>query len=212
MAKVNVKVKGLDVFHQVPKDINGMPLIRKTQRIPSGLVPFSELSRHHVEEDEAVHFFLPDQLFERVWGQCGRFTSVLCKRKFALSPDFSVFMDMPMELIAYNVWRSRLLGSWWQVNGCDVIPTVTWAGVASYDKCFSGIEPGGVVAVGACPLRDKMAANRWLAGIRELEKRCTPTDILIYGSDRLPDVSLSARVHTFPNPFIERMRRNSHGR
>ena len=173
---------------------------------------FIELKNNHISEDYAVHFFLHDQKFECVWNQYHRYTKVLSRYKLLFSPDFSAYMDMPSDLINYNVWRSRLLGSWWQMNGIDVIPTVTWAGVKSYDKCFSGIEPGGNIAIGPCPLRDKKASNRWHAGFYEMYERLQPTCIIIYGCNNLPLLHVNANIITFQNPYIERMRRNQHGR
>ncbi len=210
MAKVIIK--GMELYSKVPKETNGMPIIRRCNRIPQALIAFSEINRLRVPNDVAIHFFLYDQRFECVWNQCHRYTKVLCKHKFVLSPDFSAFMDMPIQYIAFNVLRSRLLGSWWQINGCDVIPTVTWAGVASYDVCFSGIESGGVVAVGACPKQDKRAANLWYAGMQELDARCKPSDILIYGCENEPIIDIAANIHCFKNPYITRMRRFEYGR
>lgn len=207
MSKTNTAIKGLDIYKIVPKDHNGIPFMKKCNRLPSGLVPFVELGKRPVPDGHAVHFFLHDQQFECVWNQYIRYTKVLSKYKFLLSPDFSAYMDMPDELINYNVWRSRLLGSWWQMNGNDVIPTITWAGVASYDKCFSGVESGGVVAVGACHVRDKCAANLWRAGFYEMIDRLRPSNIVMYGCGTPPALDVHVNVMTFMNPFIERMRR-----
>ena len=213
MARTYSIIKGMDIYRQVPKDVDGFPLISKCTKVPKGLVSFVELKRKkRIPEDNAVHFFLHDQKFERVWNQYHRYTKVLSKFEFLLTPDFSAFMDMPPDLINYNVWRSRLLGSWWQMNGIDVIPTVTWAGVNSYDKCFSRIEPGGNVAIGPCPLRDKKASNRWHSGVYEMYERLQPPCIIIYGCDKPPIQHVNADIVTFQNPYIERMRRNRHGR
>lgn len=189
-----------------------MPLIKKCTRVPKGLVSFSDLNRAKIEDGLAVHFFLHDQMFERVWRQIGRYTTMLSKYKLLLSPDFSAYMGMHTDMINFNILRSRILGSWWQMNGNDVIPSVTWAGVSSYDKCFSGIEPGGTVAIGSCPRRDRGAANRWRAGFYEMCKRLAPKDIIIYGSDEPYDLDVDADIHFFANPYIERMRRTGNGR
>ena len=212
MPKTHTIIKGLDIYTQVPKDRNGIPVIRRCTRIPQGLVSFTEIGGKVIPEGHAVHFFLHDQKFECVWQQPNRYLNVLSKQKFLLSPDFSAFMDMPEDMLYNNVLRSKILGSWWQMNGNEVIPTVTWAGVGSYDKCFAGIESGGVVAVGPCPIRNKGAANLWHAGYEAMCERLRPICIVIYGCGKTPDISCDAQVVTFPNQYIERMRRCSNGR
>ena len=80
MPKTHTIIKGLDIYTQVPKDSNGIPVIRRCTRIPQGLVSFTEIGGKVIPEGHAVHFFLHDQKFECVWPQPNRYLNVLSKQ------------------------------------------------------------------------------------------------------------------------------------
>ena len=78
-------------------------------------------------ENVGVHFFLHDYQFERVWNYPDRYTEILSKFAFVLSPDFSPYSDSPKAIQIYNVYRNRWCARYWQEYGIKVIPTITWA-------------------------------------------------------------------------------------
>ena len=57
-----------------------------------------------------------------------------------LSPDFSMYTEMPVALQLYNCFRNRWVGAYLQQNGITVIPTVRWGNLESFNFCFDGIE------------------------------------------------------------------------
>lgn len=104
----------------------------------------------------------------------------------ALSPDFSVWVDMPRAMQVFNVYRSRWVGAYWAANGVEVIPTVTWGGSDTFGFCFDGLPAGSVVAVSSLGVRAD-AADLFAAGMSELVGRCAPSAILAYGRLRWCD-------------------------
>ena len=44
-----------------------------------------------------------------------------------MRPDFSLYLDMPMAMKIWNVYRSRLIGQMMQDADIVVIPTLSWA-------------------------------------------------------------------------------------
>ena len=64
-----------------------------------------------------------------------------------LTPDFSLFTDMPLALQIESVFKNRWCGAFWQRQGMTVIPTVAWGDERTFDFCFDGIEQGSIVAV-----------------------------------------------------------------
>ena len=44
-----------------------------------------------------------------------------------LSPDFSLYMDMPLPMKVWNMYQSRLISAYYQSYGIPVIPTLSWA-------------------------------------------------------------------------------------
>lgn len=101
-----------------------------------------------------------------------------------LTPDFSLYLDMPLAMQIWNVYRSRLIGQIMQDAGVTVIPTLQWADERSFDFCFDGIEPGGVVSVSTIGVKhDKNAGGVWFAGMDEAIKRLRPSHVVCYGGD-----------------------------
>lgn len=54
---------------------------------------------------------------------------------------------MPLAMMMWNTYRTRMVGHLWQSMGLNVIPTVTWADEKSFPFCFKGIAKGSIVAV-----------------------------------------------------------------
>ena len=163
------------------KDKFQMPIIHKEDFIPSSLVGFNYgLSKKHI--DGAFHFFLDDYQFQRVWKAPERYIEVLKRGEGALSPDFSLYTDMKTPLQIYNVYRSRLIGAFYQLHGIKIIPTISWSDVNSFEYCFLGVEKGSVVAISTIGVKkDKYKLLLWQNGVREMIKQIEPSAILIYG-------------------------------
>ena len=78
-------------------------------------------------ENKAVHFFLDDYQFTRVWTDPDKYTAMLQRFKYVLTPDFSLYTDFPKSLQIYNHYRKHWLGAYWQMHGINVIPTICWS-------------------------------------------------------------------------------------
>ena len=98
-------------------------------------------------QDKAVHFFLHDYQFERVWKYPDRYTDVLSKFKYTLSPDFSCFTDTPLAVRIYNTYRNRWCARYWQEQGLTVVPTVTWSDDETFKFCLDGLPKHSTIAV-----------------------------------------------------------------
>ena len=98
------------------------------------------------------------------------------------TPDFSLYMDMPMAMKIWNIYRSRLIGQIMQNAGIRVIPTVSWAEPETYAFCFDGIPEGGNVAVSTVGvMRDKEAKKIFMDGMSAMIEKVKPSMILMYG-------------------------------
>jgi len=73
---------------------------------------------------KAVHFFIDDYQFERVWSDPEKYLDKLRQYVCVATPDFSPYGDMPMALQIYNHYRKHWCGAFWQHNGIRVIPTI----------------------------------------------------------------------------------------
>ena len=71
---------------------------------------------------KGVHFYLDDYQFERIWQRPEYYIDKLKDFDCVLTPDFSLYLDMPVAMMVWNVYRSRLIGQIMQDYGLTVIP------------------------------------------------------------------------------------------
>ena len=145
-------------------------------------------------ESKAVHFFLDDYQFTRVWTDPDRYIPMLQRFKFVLTPDFSLYTDFPKPLQIYNHYRKHWLGAYWQMYGINVIPTICWSNRDSFEWCFDGEPTQSIVAVSSVGTQNsKEKAQRFLDGYFEMVERLQPAQIIFYG--RVPDECRENIVH-----------------
>lgn len=156
-----------------------MPVIRKEEmRLENvQLVGYDNLSKNR--KDRIVHFFLDDYKFEVIWNNPDSKVDILKEYRAVLSPQFSVYTEMPLPLQIYNIFRSRWCGAYLQARGVTVIPTISWGKPATFWFCFDGIEEGSIVAVSTLGVRTEKAL--FLQGYAEMLRRIHPKAVLCYG-------------------------------
>ena len=147
--------------------------------------------------DGAIHFFLDDYRFETAFSSPERTLGRVTAVGGALTPDFSLWRDMPRAALVWNVYRSRWCGAFWQSHGVRVVPTVSWARPESFEFCFDGLPFGGVVALSSVGVRAEDAEGFRL-GVRELIDRVGPATILCYGKFRYCDGLDLPAVREYP--------------
>jgi Vilmaviridae nuclease len=144
----------------------GIPDLPCAEWVPDHLVAYN--SRREIDKAQpgtAVHFYLDDYRFETVWTKPERGLARIGRIGAALSPDFSLWPDMPLVMQLWQVYRSRWCGAWMLHHGIRIVPTVSWSTAASYDFAFAGLPVGGIVAVSAVGvLRDRQARRLFTAG------------------------------------------------
>ena len=158
-----------------------MPIIKNDHFIPSELVGFN-YAKTNKDKNVGIHFYVDDYQFERVWNYPEKYIDVLIEYDCILSPDFSLYMDMPMPMKIWNIYRSRQIGAYYQSKGIKVIPTISWAEADTFEFCFQGIPKGSIVSVSTIGVKDDLnALFIWREGMREMIKQIKPSAILIYG-------------------------------
>ena len=161
------------------------PIIEKCDFIPDNLIGFN-YAKTNTSKEAGVHFFIDDYQFERIWNAPEDYVELLSEYECMLTPDFSLYMDMPIAMKIWNIYRSRLIGQYMADCGIPVIPTLQWAEPATFDFCFDGIEGGGTVAVSTVGvMRDPDTRAIWSAGMKAAIEKIRPKTILLYGSDKL---------------------------
>lgn len=161
-----------------------LPKIKTSNFIPEQLVPFSKaMSKSWNDFDCWVMFYEHDVKFERLWNNPKKYLEKLKKFKGVISPDFSLYRNMPLVMQQWNTYRSRALAVWLQNNGIEVIPNVRFNDERTYNFCFAGIEKFKTIAVGThgC-IKNKIDKDYFEKGLAELVKRLSPKTIIVYGA------------------------------
>lgn len=110
----------------------GIPIIPKSQFVNYELQDLRLLRFDQVKKDNGshsnrmVHFFLYDYLFESLWKDPEPFVEDLSKYLGVMTPDFSMYIEMPVAVQLYNTFRNRWCGAYLKSKGLRVIPTINW--------------------------------------------------------------------------------------
>lgn len=196
----------LDLYNEFETDgFYQMPMIYKCDVIPDDLIGFNYMKTSK-EKNVGVHMYVDDYQFERLWNAPEKYLEELKQFQCVFTPDFSLYMDMPIAMKIWNIYRSRLLGQYWQRQGIKVIPTISWAEEETFEFCFDGIEKGSVVSISTIGVkRDPVALQIWRDGMTAMIEHIHPSMILVYGGKLEFDYQ-GIPVKYYENKVTERMK------
>lgn len=171
----------LDLIEELTNDFWQMPIIECDDFIPDDLIGFNYAKSSEIKNC-GIHFYVDDYQFERIWNYPEKYVDVLDQYECILTPDFSLYLDMPMPMKIWNIYRSRLIGQYFQKRGIKVIPTISWAEEETFKFCFKGIPKGSIVSISTIGVKqDENALKIWRDGVNEMIKQIEPKAILVYG-------------------------------
>lgn len=161
-----------------------IPIVKKCKLdlVGVNLIGYPDIKTNDIDENRGrgIHFYIDDYKMEGLYYNPERSIHRIAQYKFVITPDYSLYRDMPKAVQLFNVFRSRWCGAFWQSKGMTVIPNVSWGDSTTFEFCFDGIEEGSIVAVGTIGCkRSKLAFMR---GYNEMLKRIKPSAIICYGS------------------------------
>ena len=133
---------------------------------------------------KAVHFFIDDYQFMRLWNNPDQYINKLKQYVCVLTPDFSPYGDMPLATQIFNHYRKHWIGAYLQAHGVTVIPTIR----ASSDErslCFylDGEPRGSIVAISSMWATKSKEMRAYFE--REYDKMydtLKPSKIFVYGN------------------------------
>lgn len=161
------------------------PIIQPTYDIPNKLIVFSK-AISCTNYNQWVHFYEDDYLFERIWRNPVRYLETLRRYNGVILPDFSLYRDMPYVMQLWNIYRSRAIGFWLQLNGIKVIVNIRYADRRTYRCCCDGISKHCVIAIGTHgTIKNKENRLFFCEGLDIVVKKLQPSAIIIYG--KAPD-------------------------
>ena len=179
-----------DVFHSYlveDADYDGyieLPVIKTSDKLPEKVVTFSKaMSEKWNDYDCWVVFYEHDRKFERLWNNPKQYLDKLKNFKGVITPDFSLYRNMPLVMQMWNTYRGRSLAVWLHNNGIEIIPNVRFGDERTFSFSFDGIERNKTVAIGThgC-IKTKEDRLFFMIGLAQLVQRLSPKAIIVYGS------------------------------
>lgn len=209
----------LDVFKsKLVKDayfssVLEFPLLEKTDFKPIRAIPFDKALKSR-DTDQWVHFYIHDYCFERIWNNPVQYLNSLKKFNGVITPDFSLYREMPLVMQMWNTYRNRTIGYWLQSNGVNIIPNIRWGDERTYSFAFEGIEKGATVAISTNGCIQKKVDRKYFIDdlekmVEELEPKTivnysrTPNDIFsIYVEKGIEIISIENYIATVKKAAI----------
>ncbi len=168
-----------------------MPIVEKPSRIiiPQMLIPYSQRARSK-DHSEFIAFYEHDVNFGEILKD-----PVLCIKNVrpfagAISPDCSLYRDVPLIAQIGNTFRNRAIGHQLQKNGIYVVTNIRWGDERSYTTdflpekfAFLGAPKNSIVSIGSYGCI-KTAEDKFYfrEGLEAMLDELKPQVVLVYGS------------------------------
>ena len=139
-----------------------IPILKPVKDLPpiKEWIGFNYVLSDDNPEGKAVHFFIDDYQFERIWANPEKYVEKLQQYVCVAAPDFSPFGDMPHALQIYNHYRKHWVGAWLQKRGVTVIPTIRCStDERSLDWYLDGEPHEGIVIMSSMWTKDDSLAD-----------------------------------------------------
>jgi hypothetical protein len=132
-----------------------------------------------INSNSLVDMFVDDYRLERYWNRIEYYADIFSRAKYVMTPDFSLLLGMPTEMIQWNIYRNRLIGYVYESLGIKVIPTVSWTDKSSFDYCTKGIRIGSTIAVSNIGARNDKQIALFNRGLQQCVYRIEPEQVII---------------------------------
>lgn len=161
-------------------------------------------------KDTALHFFLDDYKFCKIWDNLELITGNIQKFAYVFAPDYSLYVDAPSkQMNIQNVYRSRFIAAYWQKCGLQVIPVASWGNSNSLKYCFEGLPEKSIIAVCGIGHSFCQAADiLWHHAVKQLIAQKQPTRLIVYGGKYPDNLSSLLPVTYRPDHITKNFRSN----
>ena len=128
-----------------PYDIPVIEALPEDVPLPESLVPFDK--RYQTKDHRQwVHCYLFDFRFRQVITDTQRHLGSIRPFDGFISPDPSLYRDMPVATQIANTYLNRAVGHYMQRMGIPTIANVRWGDERSFPFAFAGAPHGAMVA------------------------------------------------------------------
>ncbi len=171
------------------------PVIEPLEKIivPKYLVPFSGRNKATSPSETFIIFYEHDDNFADVIRNPDKYIVDFARFAGIISPDNSLYRDMPLVCQICNIYRNRLIGSYFQHHGITVIGNCRWGDNRTYSRCvfnepvsFVGLPTDNIVSIGTygC-IQSKKDKEQFRTGLLAMIEYLNPKIVIVYGA--MPD-------------------------
>lgn len=133
-------------------------------------------------EGKAVHFFIDDYQFERVWNNPNRYVDKLRQYAVVCSPDFSPYGDMPLATQIFNHYRKHWVAKYLQDRGVNIIPTIRCStDERSLEFYLDGEPKEGIVIISSMWTNTEETLEIFKREYKQMYDTLKPKKIFLYG-------------------------------
>lgn len=160
-----------------------IPSLKKHNEIiiPKDMIPFDK--RNIIKEkDLAIHFYMHDSTFKQILKSTRKYVKELSEFSFVISPDCSLYRNMPISIQIINTYMNRAIAFYLQENGIYVIPNVRWGDERSFEFCFQGIPTNDIVSISTHGCIKSLENKYYFKiGLEEMLRVLKPKIVLVHG-------------------------------
>lgn len=168
----------------VKTDRYDMPVIRPNFIIPEVVetTPFDRITSKGSNKNSLVVFYINDDRFASRLSHPWTYTKELMEYNGVISPDLSQYIDMDYpERMSNNYWN-KVFAAYWQNQGVNIYPNVTWSLPDSYEYSLEGYPHKSVIAINSMGIKQSyFSVSQWLDGYYYMIRALEPICILRYG-------------------------------
>lgn len=176
-----------DVFHAYMvrnaqfDGVEEIPRVKSTSLIPSRLVQFSKACADK-NRNGFVAFYENDDKIEALWNNPQKYLPVLKRFDGVITPDYSLYYDMPYAMQVWNTYRGKAVGAWLNDNGIQTIPNVRWGDERSFELACLGVDKHSTIAVGTHGCIKSLEYKQSFArGFDYVIDKLQPQKVIVYG-------------------------------
>lgn len=161
-----------------------IPYIKPVYELPKidEWIGFNYVLSDDDPQGKAVHFFLDDYQFERLWNNPDKYIDKLKEYVCVASPDFSPYGDMPMALQIYNHYRKHWIARYLQEHGVTVIPTIR---ASTDERCYEwyldGEPKNSIVIISSMWSKKGEGKKQFQKEFNYMIENLEPSKVFIYG-------------------------------
>ncbi len=186
-----------------PYDIPVIEALPEGVQLPMSLIPFDKRNQTD-DHDQWVHSYLFDFRFRPLVTNTEKYVETMRLFSGFISPDPSLYRDMPLATQIANTYLNRAVGHHMQRMGIPTVANVRWGDQRSFGFAFAGAPHKSTVATSNHgSLRGKDNLYWFERGFDEMACRLEPKRVILHGNltkglrERYPDIEIAVYPSSF---------------